>query len=74
MTASCRIFRFHLFQRKDMKPMSTVSPPLVSVPPVPESPTAETYHLKIRPPGTFSPLALGELWSFRDLFFCLGDA
>jgi lipopolysaccharide transport system permease protein len=28
-------------------------------------------HLKIRPPGPFSPLALAELWQFRDLFAAL---
>jgi lipopolysaccharide transport system permease protein len=28
-------------------------------------------HVRIRPPGPFSPLALGELWRYRDLFTAL---
>lgn len=33
--------------------------------------TPAAPQVKIRPPGPFSPLALGELWQYRDLFMAL---
>jgi len=40
-------------------------------PSLPLSSSSPKPFLKIRPPGPFSPLALGELWHFRDLFWAL---
>lgn len=39
--------------------------------PVPEREARRRPHLSIRPPGRWSPLALAEIWRYRDLFVTL---
>ena len=43
----------------------------VATPWVPGHESRRRPHLSIRPPGRWSPLALAEIWRYRDLFVTL---